>query len=303
VSANQLKVIAIGVVGLLILWGASELWSGKTDTTTAIMRLPVVSATVVDTVAITHGADTVLLVKQSPGAWTVNRHPASQSGINDLFRAFRDSVSPELVAQSPSSFARMGVDSGSGRLVRVVGGGKTLAQVLVGGRGPGSDASYVRLPGDARVYLLPGRLPTLVGRPADDWRDRQVGAVVPESIAVVEIQRGGKRATLRRQGSRWVLSSGAPADSAAVARLLERFRNVSATGFATERLADSLRFARPARRVTVRGTGARTILALTFDSTAGGYWVRKPEGGTVYRLDSWQVDQLTPAEDALKSHS
>jgi hypothetical protein len=44
-------------------------------------------------------------------------------------------------------------------------------------------------------------------------------------------------------------------------------------------------------------------VALTFDSTASGYWVRKPEGGTVYRLDFWQVDQLTPAEDALKRHS
>jgi hypothetical protein len=39
-----------------------------------------------------------------------------------------------------------------------------------------------------------------------------------------------------------------------------------------------------------------------FDSTAGAFWARTPEGGAVYRLDFWQVDQLTPAEDALKSH-
>jgi hypothetical protein len=30
--------------------------------------------------------------------------------------------------------------------------------------------------------------------------------------------------------------------------------------------------------------------------------VRKPGGSTVYRLDFWQVDQLTPAEDALKPY-
>ena len=62
-------------------------------------------------------------------------------------------------------------------------------------------------------------------------------------------------------------------------------------------------FARPGRRVSVRGAGDRPLLALTFDSTASGYWVRKAEGGTVYRLDFWQADQLTPAENALKPHS
>jgi hypothetical protein len=196
----------------------------------------------------------------------------------------------------------MGVDSGRARLVRLAGGGKTLAQVFLGESGPGHDASYVRLAGDARVYLLPGRLPTVVGRAADDWRDRQVGAVVPESVAVVEIQRAGRRSTLRKRGGTWVLSSGAPADSAAVARLLEHFHNVSAAGFATDRQADSLTFARPERRVSVRGARGGALLALTFDSTPGSFWVRSGAGGTVYRLDFWQVDQLTPAEDALKSH-
>ena len=302
-SAKQLQAIAIGVAVLLILWGASELWPRRKDTTTANLRLPVLSASEVDSVAITHGVDTVLLVKQAPGAWTVNRHPASQTSVDDLFQALRDSVRPELVAESPSSFVRMGVDSGHARLVRLVGGGKTLVRVLVGEPGPGSGASYVRLPGDAHVYQWPGRLPALIGRPADDWRDRQIGAVVPESIAVVEIQRAGKRTMLRKQGASWMLSTGARADSAAVARFLEHFRNVSAAGFATERQADSLKFARPKRRLSLRGTGAREILTLTFDSTASGYWVRMPGGGSVYRLDFWQVDQLTPAEDAFKSHS
>jgi Domain of unknown function (DUF4340) len=302
-STKQLQAIAIGVAVLLILWGASELWLRRKDSTTVQLRLPALSASAVDTVAITRGADTVRLVKQSPGAWTVNRYPASQAGIEDLFRTVRDSVTPELVAESPSSFARMGVDSSRARLVRLVAGGKTLAQVLVGDPSPGYDAAYVRFPGDVRVYRWPGRLPTLVGRPVDDWRDHQIGAVVPESIATVEIQRAGKRITLRKHGTRWVLSSGAPADSAAVTRFLEHFRTVSAAGFATERQADSLRAARPKRRISVRGTGDRPLLALTFDSTASGYWVRKPEGGAVYRLDFWQVDQLTPAEDALKPHS
>jgi hypothetical protein len=301
-SAKQLRAIAVGVALLLVLWGATELWPRRTIATTDHPALPVISVNDVDTVVITHGPDTVLLVKQSPAAWTVNRHPAAQSGIDEFFQAFRDSVRPEVVAENPSSFARMGVDSGLSRLVRLAGGGKTLAQAFVGEPGPGGEASYVRIPGDVRVYLLPGPLPALAGRSVDDWRNREIGGVVPESIAAVEIQRGSKRTALRKQGSNWVMAGGAPADSTAVAHLLLHLRSVSAAGFASDRQMDSLKFARPERRISVIGTDARTLLAFAFDSTAGGFWVREAAGGAIYRLDFWKVDALTPSEDALKPH-
>jgi len=300
-SAKQLRAIAIGVALLLILWGATERWARRTKVaTTEHLALPAISVGDVDTVVITHETDTVLLVQESPGTWTVNRHRASQTSIDDFFQAFRDSVKPTLVSESPSSFARMGVDSAAGLLVRMTGGGKTLAQVFVGDLGPGGDAAFVRIPGEARVYLLPGRLPAFARRQEDDWRDRQIGAVAPESITVVDIHRGAKRTTLRKRDGTWVLSDGAPADSGEVARLLERFRSVSAAGFATDRQADSIPFARPHRRVSVAGSDDRSLLAVVFDSTAGGFWARKAGDRAVYRLDFWQVDQLTPAEDALK---
>jgi len=299
-SPKHLKVIALGLVVLLLLWGASELLSRRSDTTAGNLRLPVLAPGDVDTIAITHQADTVLLVKRAAAAWTVNGHAASQQALNDLLQALKDSSKPELAAQSPSSFARMGVDSASGRVLRLAGGGKSLVRLIVGGRGPDYDASYVRVPGDAHVYLWRGQLGRLVARQVDDWRDREIGAVPPDSIAAVEVQRGRKSYALRRQGTKWTLPGGLPADSAAVAQLLERFRRVSAAGFATERQGDSLRFDRPQRRVTVRGTRGRELLALAFDSTAGRFWVRRARGGTVYRLDLWQVDQLTPPLDGLK---
>ena len=298
-SAKQLVGIALGVVVLLLLWGASELLSRRSDSTAGDLRLPAPAMNDVDTIAITHAADSVLLVRHSPTSWTVNGFAAAQAAVGDLFQALHDSVKPELAAQSPGSFARMGVDSAGGRWLRVVGGGRTLARLIVGGRGPDYDASYVRLPGDPRVYVWHGRLPTLAARRVDDWRDRVIGAVPPESVVAVEVQRGKQRYAIHRNAAKWTLAGGAPADSAGVAQLLARLRSVSASGFASPRQADSLRFDRPQRRVTARGTTGE-LLALAFDSTAGGFWVRRPRGGTVYRLDLWQVDQLTPTADALK---
>jgi hypothetical protein len=195
----------------------------------------------------------------------------------------------------------MGVDSGGGRLVRVIGGGKTLARVLVGRSGPGYDASYVRIPGDTRTFLWRSRLPSLVERPVDDWREHRIGGVAPDSVAAVDVQQAGTRYALRKQGGKWLLSTGAAVDSVAVARFLERFRNVSAAGFATERQADSLRWSRVRRGVSLRASGDRPLLTLQFDSTAAGYWARTPAGTTVYRLDTWQVEQLTPTADSFKA--
>ena len=299
-SARQLAAIAAGVAVLLLLWGTSELLTRRSDTTTGDLRLPTLAVGDVDTVAITRGADTVLLVKRSPTAWTVNGWQASQAAIGELFQSLRDSSTPELAAQSASSFARMGVDSSAGRLLRVAGGGKTLARLILGGHGPDYDATYMRLPGDAHVYLWRGRLPTLAARAAEQWRDHEIAAVAPDSIAAVEIRRARESYALRKQGKKWLLPGGAPADSATVARLLDRFRTVTASGFATERQADSLRFDRPRRLLTLSAGGRRQLLALAFDSTAGGFWVRRASGGTVYRLDTWQVDQLTPALQTLQ---
>ena len=295
-SATQLRAIAIAVAALLLLWGATEMWSRRPDTAGGAFAFTAPASGDVDTIAITRAGDTALIVRHGAAAWTVNGFPAAATAINEFLGALRDSVRPppELAAESPASFARMGVDSADGRLLRLAGGGKTLARLFVGGQGPEFDASYVRLPGDAHVYLWRGRLPSLAARSVDDWRDHEIAAITPDSIAEVEIRRAGRSYVLRRQGDTWTLPGGLPADSVAVAQLLARLRTVTASGFATARQAESLRFDRAQRRLSVRGTDRRELLALAFDSSTSGYWVRRPGGGMVYRLDAWLVDQLTP---------
>jgi hypothetical protein len=295
-NTAQLKAIAIGVGLLVMLWGATEMLSRRSEPVAPAPRLPRLAATDVDTIAIMRGVDTVILAKQSPGKWTVNGFAAETSGVNELLQAVRDSGTPELVAHDPSSFARMGVDT-AGRVVRFVGSGKTLATLFVGERSPAPDAFYLRLPGDRHVYLWHGRLAELATRPVDTWRDHTIAAVAPDSIAEVEIQRGGTRLLLRKQGIKWTLAGGIPVDSAAAGRLVESLQNIRATGFATPRQVDSLRSARPSRSVVVRNPGRRELLALAFDSAAGGFWVRRES--TVSRMDSWHVDQLTPTEAVL----
>src|SRR6266571_1036500 len=203
-SSQHLKLIAIGTAVLLLLWGASELFSRGSDTVTGSLALPVLAPADVDTIAVVKGADSIMLAKQSSTAWTVNGHRAALDAVNELFQALNDSVHPELVAQDSASFGRLNVDSAAGRWLRLRRGGKPLLQLIVGVRGSEFPSAYLRRPGDRRVYLWRGRLASLMDRATDDWRDKRIAALEPDSIRGVAVARGtwGGCARSWRPGSR-----------------------------------------------------------------------------------------------------
>ena len=305
-STHNLKLIAVGLALLLLLWGASALLSRGSDSVRGALDLHAPAMADVDSITIVKGADTIALARQSAAAWTVNGHAAALASLTDLFQALRDTTppSPELVAQDSSSFRRLQVDSAGGRWLRLRRRGKVQLELVVGGRGTDFESAYVRQPGDAHVYLWHGRLGSTVDRTLDDWRDKRIAALTPDSVAAVEVVRGTERYALTRAGKGWKVN-GAAADSAAVARYLDRLKTVTAAGFATQQQIDSTRAARPRRRLAVRSARGRTVLlSLAFDSTPGAFVVRPVagtggEGATVYRMNTWDVDGLTPASRSL----
>ena len=303
-SAKQLRLIILTLAVVLLLWGASERFSRGSDTVTGGFSLPAPAPADADTISLVKGQDSIVLAKQSATVWTVNGRRAAPDGVNELFQALHDSTPPELVAQDSSSFGRLNVDGATGRRLRIRGAGKPLLDVIIGARGSEYGSAYVRRPGDSHVYLWRGRLASFADRTVEEWRDKRIAAVTPDSVVLVDVERGKDHYTLRRAGKAWTLDRAA-ADSGAVTRLLEKYRSVSATGFASQPQADSARAMRPARRVSLRDARGVLLVALVFDSTASGFWVRGTggaaagEAGTVYRMNAWDVDGLTPTRGAL----
>src|SRR5256884_275111 len=153
VSAKHLRLIALGLVVLLFLWGGSELLSRGSDSVTGSLALPALSVKDVDTISVVKGTDSIVIVKQSPTAWSVNGHRAALDAVGELFQVLADSARLELVAQAPSSFARLGVDSATGRWLRLARAGKPPLELIIGTHASGFQRAYLRPPGDAHVYL------------------------------------------------------------------------------------------------------------------------------------------------------
>ena len=112
----------------------------------------------------------------------------------------------------------------------------------------------------------------------------------------IRMNRGGY--VLRHGAKGWRFASGARADSGAVRRMLEQYRNLRAGGFPTPAQEDSITFAPPTRRVTLQGA-QHPLADLLMDSTSSWWWVRNADGGTIFRLETWRLPQLFPADSTL----
>jgi hypothetical protein len=298
-SARNLLRLAIALVVLLALWGAVTLGTRKADVEERF-RIPGTAAKDVDTVVFAGLHDTLVLARSGADAWKANGHPADRRMVEDLLTSVADTAaSGDLVAETPALYSSVGMDSASAKRVRVVAKGKTVADVIVGKAGQVYGTGYVRASSQPRVYLVRSALPSLASRTADEWRDRRIGGTPKDSIGSVEVVRGAKRYTLTKQAGKWILSPGGATDSTAVVSFLDDLVSIQAAGFATPAQLDSLKFTSPKRRLTVVGPDGRSKLRLAFDSTKSGLWARADSGSTVWKLEPWSADQITPAESTL----
>lgn len=301
-SARQLRLLVIALAGLLALWGASRMFSHGSDVVAGRLTLPTLTSGNTDSVIVTHETDTVRLTRAGQ-RWSVNGYRASPQAIRELFLALRDSSPPDIAAVSASSFERMGVDSAQGWWLRVHSGGGETLQLVIGKAGQEYATGYVRRPRSDTVFLWRGRLPVVTRRTVDQWREHRIAAVPADSVRRVEVRRGRQRYALTAEGGHWRFTAGGPAkaDSAKVASFLGHFDNVEGSRFATDAQADSSRRRQPQRSVALWGPGDSLLAELSFDSVATGYWVRRTGDSTVYRMDAWQVKELTPADSTLRA--
>jgi len=302
-SAKQLLRLTLIFAVLLVLWGAAALASRREGVPHGeAFRLPSVARAGVDTVLLERARDTTVLARMDTSAWTVNGHPAAPQALEALFAALADTTArSELVAERRASHAALGVDSAGGTHVRVRGGGRTLADFVVGHRAPDFSGGYVRLADKEPTYLVRGQLAEVMNRMPNDWRDRRIASVQPDSVAAIEVSRGARRYTLRHTAGGWKLIPGGAADSAGAVELVAAYRTLEASDFAPQAQADSARFDRPDRRTRLLRKDGTPILTLLFDSTAAGYWVRPDTGTTVYRIETWTADRLAPADSTLRA--
>ncbi|MGH7583558.1 MAG: DUF4340 domain-containing protein [Gemmatimonadales bacterium] len=301
-SADTLKRLAAILAAIVVLWIGLTLFRSYRRDRAVTFALPKFNRAAVDQIVIAKAGDTIHLARHDT-TWTANGYATLAHSVSALLDAATDTTARgQLVAESPSSYQELGVDSASVHRITFSSAGKDLATLLVGKQGDDFASGFVRVPGDANVYQLPGQLAEFANRTLDDWRDKTIVTTVPDSVDRIEIARPNGSYAIVRVDHGWKIGSAA-ADSAAVANLLDQLKTLTAAGFASTAQIDSGGHAKPARGVRLFGKDSKTIASLTFDSVSSGTFLARREGdSTVYRIDGYTVKQLTPADSTLRKH-
>lgn len=297
-SANQLRAIALALMVLICVWLGARLLSHKSDVIRGRLTLPPVKPEQADSIVIRHGVDTLRLVRAGT-AWTANGYRAGREPVGQLFLAFLDTLPPDLAAVSATSFPRMGVDSSGGYWLRVWSGGQPIVKLVIGAQAAEPSSGYLRREGSDSILLWRGNLIDLARRPVDQWRDRGIVAVPPESVVAITVS-ARRPYSLRRSGTAWRFANGAAADSGRVAGLLALYRSFTASGFGTPAQADSGLKPAARRTLTLAGAGGAKLALLSFDSSSTGVWARRAGDDNIYRVDAWRLNSFVPPDSALR---
>ena len=300
-NSYRLKQMAIALGALFFLWGLAEIFRGGFDEPQGDFEFPVVASEIVDSIVIRRVADTITLVRRDSADWTANGHNAAGTSVDEFFDALAEQPPGQLIAQSAATHSRLEIDDNTARTLLVFGGGETLAHLLVGKRGSTFQDAYFRRPDENDVYSVRTRLTMYIERRLDDWRDRTVAAISPDSVGSAEFRRGGRRTSVRREGDGWVFPNGQSADSAAVAIVLRQYQTLNATGFPSPAQIDSVDFSSSERSATLRDLQGEVLVDIVFDSTAGAFWVRRDGDSTIFRISTFTIDRLTPTDSTLRA--
>lgn len=299
-SPDVLRKLSYAVGVLVVLWIGSEFVRGTPSDGVTVLEAPDITVDDVDSISIDRPAEDVHLVRRDSAAWTVNGWDAAYGGVSDLVGALEDDLRLQLVARNADTHSRFDLGEDRASRMRVYRGGTAVLDLLIGKRGRDYQSVFLRHPGEDEVYSARTRLANFTERRVEDWRDKVVTAIEPDSIRQVVVTRGTEHFTLLKDDQDVWSVDGAPAKGADVGRLIDQFRALNAAGFPTEAQADSVDFDPPDRRVQLTDGSDRVLADLAFDSTSTGFWVKTTAKETVYRLDRFKVDQLTPADSTLR---
>lgn len=296
--------ILLGILALVILAyaGLRRVRSGAgAEASPDVFHLGKLDLERSDSIVMAQRADTVRLIR-SGRRWRVGRWPADSARIEGLWRAFDEADASELVARSPEDHARLGVTESEATHVILYASGEPRAHLLVGASGSAWPSAYARESGVDEVYLLRGELSSLVGRSADEWRNRRIARFDPIAVDRVVVVEGANTVVLERAQSAWTVTADTappvPADSAAVRRAVEGLSRLSSAGFAPDVILDRLDFEHPAARVAVLDADTTTLAELRLvRKGAGTYYVKASDGPDVWELSELSVgDFLRPAD-------
>ncbi|MCV9386470.1 DUF4340 domain-containing protein [Reichenbachiella ulvae] len=183
-------------------------------------------------------------VKKEGEDWSVSLPdgktvPAVASSVENAINALNTIKPSRLASKKEEKWKDYQVDS-AGTRVKVYQGDEVALDIILGRfamEGQRSYSTFVRLAEDTEVYNVKDFMAFSVPSDASAYRDKSLAKVNKDSLAQVSVSYPADSSfVLTQADGRWLIE-GQEADSAAVSKYLQSFRNVSSSKFYNEEVS------------------------------------------------------------------
>ncbi len=260
---KELLILAI-LIAVLAVYLARR---GTDRTHYELPELPAVAPPEITRIEIEGLGKRQVLVRRDDRWLTVEKqHPADPGRMREMLEALAATRLTALAAES-GELGRYDLDEARRLRVRAFAGERPVRDLEVGKPAPSFRHTFVRLPGDGRVYHATENFRFRFESALDEVRSRTVLSVRRGEIREILLEAGGRRLALtpappQREGAPagWQSADGRPVKTAEVDLWLAEFVDLECQGFLDDRGRDAL--GEPSFRVTFRTEAGERRLEL-----------------------------------------
>jgi hypothetical protein len=313
-------IIAGGVFVLLLAYVLVTQTGNRSFSTLRLPELAKISADDMERMEISRPGGKLVLEKKDK-AWRLAEpfaFPAEKYKVENLQRLLAEVRLTDVITEQSTRDADFGLTSATAIGVRLLGSKNRKVELTVGKANPAGTHTFVRLPGDPKVYQVLGELSSALNPPAAEWRSLQVYDFSPDTVQTFSVTRGKKSLQVTKNYEPDAAAVMAPAGTTTTPRALHAVWKAqnepkalndpkvnqllgALAHLAAGRMVDNL----PATKVTAQiqvktQQGEYTLEFLEAPAKAKYYWVRRSGEQLVYEIPDYQGQNLLKdAKDLL----
>lgn len=237
------KTLFIILAGLIVVYGLTQMFSGKKDRSfdTDLVKIDTSEVTQVIVYPKADEFAEVTLSKEANN-WIITKGDISTIAVENTVTAMLSELSliktKRIAAKSPEKWSDYEVEDGKATRLQVYAGSKLLRDFMIGrfnfNQQTRTAISYVRLTGEDEVYAVDGFLAMSLGQGFDAYRNKDILKVDQADFTKLDYKMGDLLFSLNKSGNDWLLNAEQPLDSAAMYNLLINMQNISGQDFVND---------------------------------------------------------------------
>lgn len=249
----------------------------------------------------------ISLQKKGDGwAVAVNKktYAADTASVDNLLNTIAKIRVESIVSRNEGKYKAFEVDAENGVEVRIDDAAqKSLARFVVGKSGPDLFSTYLRLADAQQVVLASGMLKMAFDRELKEWRDKTIFSLNQQEITDYQVKGDVQYHLQKKPDGSWEMA--APEKfvpkKEIVEDCLKTAAALTAADFAEGRLQD-FQLDKPVREIIIimKGGGSSKALLIGKEKNAFQRFVKTADADTVYVLESYNLEKLSPALAVLK---